>query len=395
MGPQKLYVVNGDPNVESPDSATPTGRSVAPFLRPGGSYYGAMGTPRSVTASPAPTFSTQSTAMTSRTPMVPAATWDNRVGLRRSSRPEALPLPNPFMDPVSRPGTADTAYTALSFGSNSSSFGPRGNGLVKLTAGYNSSTSSFGPCGDAYMSGPDTVYLSPFQLSPEDDGGKTPRAPSSPGTESIYSLYDSPTDDEKELDLDVDLEKAMPVPATRAFNAPMVRQTLSSPPRMHTATPHSVHSVAPSVDWTSAEQRSQSPAQIQQQQVNRMPPPPSPVHARAASDPVYRPYTASPRLLHPQHAYPQQQPDSRDTTVLLPNPFPMVGATHTVRRYASIGHTRAQTSYYGVRNNVHLQAAMGRAPPRTQTYPVNVPGGKKSVSRAEWRQLVMNAASGR
>lgn len=377
--PKKLFIVNGMPSPDSPPTATL--RSGQPS-RSGGSY-GAMGTPRGMNTSPAPTFSSQSTMMTARTPMAPAVAWNNGSGAefsqRRLSRPEALQLPNPFLDPVSRPGTADTAYTALS---------------------YNSSTSSFGPRGDTQqLRGRDMVYLSPFQIPAlpfdEEKGG---RPPVSPGGESIYSLYssDSPRDDASPIDL----EKAASATMTHAHyltppNA-TVRQTMSFPSRMHTATPHSVHSVAPSVDWTS-EQQSQ-PQQIATP-VNMMPPP---VHARAASDPVYRPYTASPRMVRPQE--PLTTYAAPDNTVLLPNPFPMVGSAN-IRRYTSIGHTRAQLSYPGSAGhadvrNAHLQAAMGRAPPRTQTYPVPVNSmgrapSKKMVSRAEWKQLVINAASSR
>lgn len=346
------------------------------------------------------------TVSTVRTPVIPVPAWDSGVamsyGERRLSRPDApvVQLTNPFMDPLSRPGTADTAYSGMSYSSSSSSFGPRG---------------------DARLSqGQDRIFLSPFQLSPLTfrESEKSPGTPHSPGGESIYSLYDSPQDEYP----DVDLEKATSVMKTPAHyldarNA-TVRQTSWFPTRMHTATPHSVHSVSPSVEWTSEQQRAQTPlsrARTPSQRVAAPGPalngPPPPIHARAASDPVYRPYTASPRMLHPDQVQmtTTYAPPVPDNTVLLPNPFPMVGATN-VKRYASIGHTRAQLSYPGARStaqnirNAHLQAAMGRAPPRTlpvpvQTYPGRsvgrAPTVKKVVSRAEWRALVMNAASTR
>ncbi|KAH8106731.1 hypothetical protein BXZ70DRAFT_244723 [Cristinia sonorae] len=356
--PKKLFVTNGMASPVSPPTATPA--AGAPLLRVGGSY-GAMGAPRSFNASPAPTFSTQSTMMTERSPMVPAATWNNGFSQRRGVQPDTLQvqLPNPFMDPISRPGTTDTAYT--SYTATSAPFGMRGAPFV----------------------GQDMVFLSPFQLPYESE--KTPAQPSSPGAESIYSLYstDSPKD-EKDIDLERGTTAAPPFLPQISHN---MRLTLSSPPRMHTATPHSVRSMAPSVEWPSEQARAQTPVAM-----SRVPPP-APVHARAASDPVYRPYTASEQL-PTIYAAP-------DYTVPLPNPFPMVGAT-SVRRYSSIGHTRAQMSYPGPSSaasvkNVHLQAAMGRAPPRTQTYPVVGAGvglaGKKVVSRAEWQRLVVAAAS--
>ena len=362
-------------------------------MRTGGSY-GAMSTPRTMTGSPAPTVSSQSTVMTAQTPLVHAPSWDNNSGVAYGQRnvpgQNILQLPNPFLDPLSRPGTADTAHTALS---------------------YNSTIPAFGPRGDMQYGGQDMVFLSPFQLPPlVTDDEKTQRPPVSPGVESIYSLYSSSSPQEEHPE--VDLEKARAATMTHAHyvkpNA-TVRLTLSSPPRTLTATPHSAHSVAPSVDWASEQQHMQMQAGVPAQQYLFMAPmsrisPPSPVHARAASDPVYRPYTASPRMLHPSQQYP---PTTYDSTVLLPNPFPMVGATN-VKRYASIGHTRAQMSYPGgpgapsltrELRNAHLQAAMGRNPPRTQmTYPMVASGGmagKKTVSRAECRQLVINAAAGR
>ncbi|TCD60021.1 hypothetical protein EIP91_010872 [Steccherinum ochraceum] len=403
MVPKKLFVVNGLPSPSSPPSPTP--RSIAPFSRPGGSY-GAMSTPRSTAKSPAPTFRTESTVSTARAPVFPSPAWDNGAamsyGERRLSRPDApaVQLTNPFMDPLSRPGTADTAYSGMSYGSSASSFGSRGDGQ-----------------------GQDRIFLSPFQLSPQAFGEseKVPHSPNSPGAESIYSLYDSPQDEHPE----VDLEKATTVMRAPAHYLATVRQTswFPTPTRTHTATPHSVHSVSPSVEWTTEQQRVQTPLSLSRARtpsqrvatpvLNR---PPPPIHARAASDPVYRPYTASPRMLHLD----QDQailnttyapPPIPDNTVLLPNPFPMVGAAN-VKRYASIGHTRAQLSYPSTAANIrnaHLQAAMGRAPPRTlvqQTYyPATgmgtgmgmrrAPTVKKVVSRAEWRALVMNAAATR
>ncbi|OCH95030.1 hypothetical protein OBBRIDRAFT_788767 [Obba rivulosa] len=110
-------------------------------------------------------------------------------------------------------------------------------------------------------------------------------------------------------------------------------RTLNVPSRTHTATPNSIHSVAPSIHFTEHHGARQPP----------------PAHVRAASDPMQRPHTAHPRL----------EPD-----IPLPNPFAMV-ATGDIRRYGSVPNEKAfeQGTVYpqteSVRNLAHMRPQYG------------------------------------
>lgn len=320
------------------------------------SLRSAAGTPipvniRSATNSPSPSTKQNALARLSRT-----------FSQRRNSRPPVLPLINPFMDPCSRNGTPDSVFSALTFNST---------GAVPARGAH---------------------YLSPYQI-PQVTGiqaqmmSEEPKVPDSPS--SIYSLYsetDKPVTSQSQSLLDVSYNPTNP----------RIKSTISSPPRTHTATPHSVHSVAPSVHFN---------------------PEPPMAHLRSYSDPVYRSYTASPRIPQGTGNQLSQQP--------LSNPFPMVGVE--VRRYASIGHgTDLREQQYTsplysdparqTRNAMHFQAALGRSPHPTAApaafqgglqqssgygngygrVPHSAGHGAPPISRSQWKQLVLSAAvSGR
>ncbi|CAL1704908.1 unnamed protein product [Somion occarium] len=363
--PKKLFVVNGLPSPISPEPVSvPEQASRAHSRMRSGGSYGAMGSPR--VPLPSTTISSTSSGRSATSSPIPAslrsatnspapssmrqnsiARMSRTFSQKRTSRPQALPLLNPFMDPMSRNGTPDSTYSAFTYNSSSSTATP----------------GSFGQ-----------QYLSPYHVPPlsgiqEKDGPQDAKEPESPS--SIYSLYStySSTDSSNEQSIShVILSPYDP------RTSPTMKSTISSPPRTHTATLQSVHSVAPSVHFQSEQ---------------RVPPM---AHIRAFSDPVYRSYTASPRLVH------------EPTEAPLPNPFPMVGAE--LRRYASIGNERdLEKGVYGpvqhtqsARNAAHFQAALGRSPPRT-AFGYGPPayhhghGVAPVVTRSQWKQLVLSAAA--
>lgn len=303
---------------------------------------------RSATTSPSPSMRQNALARLSRT-----------FSQKRNSRPPVLPLVNPFMDPCSRNGSPDSVYSTLTF----------------------NSAGSLPSRGPHYLS----YHIPPLTGVNEKVMPVEPESPS-----SIYSLY-------SDTDTKYDLESQSLSDMSHNLANPRIKSTISSPPRTHTATPQSVHSVAPSVHFHSE---------------------PPMVHIRSYSDPVYRSYTASPRM-------PQGAPNSFDSPHS--NPFPMVGVD--VRRYASIGHgtdMRGQPYPYPsplhsdptrqTRNAMHFQAALGRSPHPTTVSAAYHSGqpqpsgfgngyegatrsaghGAPSISRSQWKELVLSAAvSGR
>ena len=127
--------------------------------------------------------------------------------------------------------------------------------------------------------------------------------------------------------------------------------------RGQTSSPHSVHSIAPSMHLTHDVQHSALPQ----------------AHLPAGSDPVWRPHTASP----PMHHSPVRPP--------------MVGGSE-VRRFGSVpnaSHYAGQGGSRGpptsARNAAHLAGALGATPPRSESV---------VTSPEQWRQLVMQAATG-
>lgn len=392
--PKRLQVVNGMPSPISPVMTSSSGihalgsyGSIAsPRMPPPSAAMSSASSMRSWTGSPihpslrsaASTPIPTSLRSASRTPVPPSlrsatnspapsslrqnalARLSRTFSQKRNSRPPVLPLFNPFMEPCSRNGTPDSTYSTLTFNSAGSLPAARG-----------------------------PHFPSPYQIPPligvqDKVMYEEPKVPESPS--SIYSLYS---------DTDTKEYSESQSSSHMSYNTanPRIKSTISSPPRTHTATPNSVHSVAPSVHFHSE---------------------PPIVHLRSYSDPVYRSYTASPHI-------PYGAPDPFNQP--LSNPFPMVGVE--VRRYASIGHgTDMRGQPYPsplhsdparqTRNAMHFQAALGRSPHPTASaayqrgqqssgfgngyggIPHSAGHGAPSITRSQWKQLVLSAAvSGR
>jgi len=314
--PKKFFVVNGMPSPVSPAQGSPQSRA---------SMYSATGSPTYVPGPSRPSGLRNSLINGLQT-----------FAQKRLSRPEPLPLPNPFLDPVPRNGTPDSVFSTLTFSTGSS--------LSQNSSSSNLSFNNYRPVGDFNYSLP--YGLSGVnELTVPDD--KSKHEPDSPST--IYSLYAT---EYQEPDI-----STYPLPYKPLTPSPAVRSAaLSVPPRHHTQTPSSVHSISPSLHF-------------HEQPVNRALPPPQPAHLRGYSDPVYRPYTASPRLVHETINHPPALQSSRPPTA-------------SVRRHGSLGYSRG--AFIGSRE-AHFQEALGRPPPKT----VNT---SPTLTRAEWKQLVMNAA---
>lgn len=269
------------------------------------------------------------------------------VGVRRSgsthpSLPQPLALTNPFLDPP-RHGTPDSFVSNLTFSSSAASSSTHTQphwtslGLEKYSP---------------IVPTDEKTRLYPHTARPTD-------LPDSP--KSFYSahsnVYEYGTHDQH--------QHQHPYLPVQMWSA-------GASLRAHTNTPHSIHSVAPSMHHC---------------------------HAAAvlpAPEPVFRPHSAAARL------------DHRSS---LPNPFAMVG--NDVRRYGSVPngqyhhHAHAQQqqqqhrvaplhgghvhggqggTYVSARNAAHLAGALGKTPPRAE--------GATQGSE-QWRQLVLSAARGR
>ena len=224
---------------------------------------------------------------------------------------------NPFMEPLSRHGTPETALSSQSFAS----------APANLNWGH---VAAYNPFDVPQTYGP---YLTPHRSTVS--AGIPPQL--QPGLRSTGSISSS---DSMSANL-----SAIPIPNTSIpphMIAPHVSYTGAPlvPPRLHTATPGSasIHSMVPSLHGTDeygqpitvisrAPERSYSgagtaaPPQVAQQ-----------AHIRAGSDPIqWRPYSAGPRV----YAY---------DDVELPNPYNR-GAE--IRRYGSVPHVRSG-SYGGL-----------------------------------------------
>ncbi|KAI0797725.1 hypothetical protein C8Q75DRAFT_728968 [Abortiporus biennis] len=359
--PKQMFVGNRAPSPGIPQRNVPRMR---------GGSYGAMGSPRM-----GPTPNLIGRPLENHRPS-PSAFRPNQ-----NSRPTPLPLSNPFADPVPRNGTPGSMFNALNFG-------PAGS----LPSRNNTSIAG-------------SIQPYPSQVPPltgiQEARAQIPKAPDSPS--SIYSLYSNNFSSAPKEETVSD-NRSNPAYLSSYQRSATMPTTLSVkvPPRTHTATPYSIHSVAPSVHLS-----------------------PRSAHFRAMSDPVYRPYTASPRLIH-QNIHHQQQPSATDVEIDLPNPFPMIGGE--VRRFASSGNSPYQQHQRGLSQNsylsatipnipgplspgtqqqkrVHFEAALGRTPPRTlvpppdtqqqrrQEVPYRPARGANTMDRGQWKQLVLNAAA--
>ncbi len=316
-------------------------------VRSASSYgsYGAMGLPANPRLSRASSFRTPPL---SRAPsslhLRQASSFSHRAqafGENRLSPPQSSHLPNPFWDAIPRDVTPEPVYTAATFAVQV---------VGEKSAGYLSPSQ-------------DTPTLTASLFSPQ--SAQPPPSPSSPS--SIYSLYSNDNEEEiKSGSESLTLHSASA--HLSPYNDPRVKSTISSsPPR--TNTPSSFHSVAPSVHFSEPVNRSTLP-----------------VHPRPVHDPVSRAFTASPRLTH--------EPETH-----LPNPFPPVARAATLRRYASINNAvvtgRSTPMSPPLRNALHLQGTTGQNPSGAVYGNMNRAGVGAGMNRAEWRQLVMNAASSR
>jgi len=143
--------------------------------------------------------------------------------------------------------------------------------------------------------------------------------------------------------------------------------------REHTDTPYSIHSVAASMHMHIPD--TLSPGHM----------PPAPVHARASSDPIYRPSTVAPHTGAHTRSGSAIDPDAP-----LPNPFPLV-ASAEVRRFGSVPSGQFYTGHggtYNQRNATHLAGALGRTPPRAEI-------AVAAADPVQWKRLVFTAATGR
>lgn len=260
---------------------------------------------------------------------------------RRSPAPRP-PMINPYLDQPASENVPDTARAVLNFPSSAGTSSTAGVREQLRRGGSPMNGRDMANTAQGRSASPYSAQRGlPYQLQPGPLGAFGARA-GSPYTQSpgampwFYNGYPA---------------FASPPPLT-----------LNIPSRTHTATPDSIHSVAPSIHF--AEHRGA-----------RHPPP---AHVRAASDPLQRPYTAHGRM----------EPD-----IPLPNPFAMV-ATGDIRRYGSVPNEKAfeqgtaypQVQSQSVRDLVHL---------RPQHGPVGFPpaGPYMAYSRAPYQPQRMQPPS--
>ncbi|KAI0686732.1 hypothetical protein BC835DRAFT_1378881 [Cytidiella melzeri] len=249
----------------------------------------------------------------------------------RNSTPRPLPTPplftNPFLDPLSRTGTPQTAFSQMSF--NTSTTSPPRHSRA------NSNLDQWPP-----------LVAYPTTAASATNASSAPR---SSDVVPVWSPYEGRW-----------VYSSSPErPRSGRPNLVLAGSTL----RDHTKTPHSIHSVAASMHMHHLPDP-----------ISHTPPAPV-VHARARSDPIYRPATVAPGGINPDDP--------------LPNPFPLVSATE-VRRFGSVPSAQFYVgqggTYNNVRNAAHLAGALGRTPPRSEV----------AVADSErWKQLVFTAATGR
>lgn len=319
-----------------PVSRVQTG--VISYARPGDNY-GSMGIPR---GPPLAAWAQQSRAPSVRSVPTPASgiprslksSVSRTVEQRRSQASAVMPpnsLPNPFMDPLSRYGTPASMYSTVSHNGQP----------MEVENGYFS---------ERYQ--PMVPMPAPQSAGYRSVGYGPAQAPSLPSTPA-YSVrprqepYSFP-------------------PLENPFGAPGARSA-GEHLRVTTATPHSMHSVAPS--WHVADH---APTTSR----------PQPAHVRGSSEYSYRSYTASPRM--------QSVVDAP-----LPNPFPETADRGEVRRFGSMSgpdggayHGGSGGTYLSngrdARNAAHLVGALGMRPPRAEA---------AMTDAVRWKQLVLSAAA--
>lgn len=304
--PKRLFIANTSPVSAAPQVEQWNERGFEASVSVTASN-GVPGTP----PSPASIYPATPRAAMSPAPaaLQPARSVSRGATQRQSPRPlPQPPLLNPFLDPLPRQTTPASAFSQFTF----------------------STTKTYGL--ERY------APLDPLQTGVSSSGRATPSFAVSNNV-PIYSPYDG-----KWL-----------YPAHHASN---LQPAIVTGPhlRTHTTTPHSIHSVTPSMHIFESHL-------------------PAPIHARASSDPVWRPQTAAPTYIDPNAP--------------LPNPFPLVGSSD-VRRFGSVPSAQFYTgqggTYRHARNASHLAGALGQTPPRLEA---------AVMSREQWKQLVFTAATGR
>lgn len=293
--------------------------------------YGAMGTPRGLTlpSSPVsiypgtPKFASPPTPLSLHTGQM--FTESNR-RRQASMGLEEPPLPNPFADPLSQYNTPVAGLSQFLIGTDASPDRPT-NCPTLQTYSLNA---------PSHSSARSSRNSSTIPTRPASDA------------QPLYSYHDGEW-----------IYRSDSVPSNTSLRPGVV--AVGPVLRQHTATPLSIHSVAPSMHLYTYSQ-----------------PLPAAVHARAGSDPIWRPRTAAPTTYI-------------DPNAPLPNPFPMVGSAD-VRRFASVPSAQFYAgqdpsgAYRHARNASHLAGALGRAPPRAEA---------AVMDREQWKQLVFTAATGR
>ncbi|RDX50056.1 hypothetical protein OH76DRAFT_1482551 [Lentinus brumalis] len=297
------------------------------------------------------TLSRQSSAATTVTPQ-----RQPQNVFRAPHRPLLL-NPNPFMDPLSRHGTPETALSGVSYSS------APGN----LNLGH---MAAYSPFAQPYAY---SGYLGPYSASTS--AGVPPQL--QPGARpDVTHLADPFADPHPHA------RSASSSPQYMTSMGPHISYAASPvgpPPRMHNATPSnaSIHSMAPSLHFTNEHGHPIPGAAAHGQGQGSMHLPAS-AHMRMASDPVWRPYSAGARLSGPYD------------DVELPNPYNR-GAE--IRRYGSVPHVRSGSygapAYggYGYGNGYVTYAPVGYMGQDMRS------GGRGAANDARWREVVMRAAA--
>lgn len=296
------------------------------------------------------------------TPPTPNTIPTSEVLSRPSSRATVTtrPLPNtpmftnPFLDPISRHNTPQTAWSQMSFSDSTAS--------APVHTRGNSNLDQWPPLLPVATSGP--VFAR---------ARETTFANMIP----VWSPYEHRW---------VHSHSSQP---ERPFSARPNMVITGTTLRNHTATPHSIHSVTGSISHYVPESLLPS----------HPPTTPNPIHARASSEsgpvPLYRPATVAPHMA-------TTYTGTSNSDGPLPNPFPRVAAGRTeVRRFGSVPSAQfytgqggtylsanaTTTAPGGLRNAAHLAGALGRTPPRSEA--------ATAADPEQWKALVFSAATGR
>ena len=319
---QRTYrVTNGMPD-------TPATARMPPETSPS-SAYGAIGTSARPAAPPLP-------------PIQTSFSQARRKSSLYQQPPRPLPLSNPFKDSLPTNSLPNSAISSLTFSADQ-------------TVTYSTWTTGMGPSRyEPVPPLPSGINTSATIRTPMSYPGSAPEVADdrklTDSPTSIYSLYDTKS-------LEYPSANIIPSQNAAQYGTPTPVWSAGASLRTHTSTPHSIHSVAPSMHLTH----------------DLKPSMPPPAHMADGTDLVWRPYTADPHL----HNDP-------------PNHFGMA-SNADVRRLSMVPQAQYQRSghggtYVATRNAQHLAGAMGQMPPRSQT---------AVTDKEQWRQLVMKAATGR